>query len=168
MSWMFQARMIVKNREEGGQGNPKGETEYRRDRKIQNWTQWLQLQGILGASGLIVGTAPTKLNTNKGDKGRVFGLTFCLCHPLSPAESHQGHVAQPPDKCHVLVHFGTLGGCTGSYGQGGVLIVLGFCVKAWLGVGPHSCYRSCDSSLLVCILWCCKEMCKLESYPGHC
>lgn len=25
--------MIVKNREEGGQGNPKGETEYRRDRK---------------------------------------------------------------------------------------------------------------------------------------
>lgn len=81
-------------------------------------------------------------------------LTLCLCHTMSPAESHQGHVEKPPGQCHLLVHSGTFGGCTVgcSYGQGGVLIVLGCCVTAWLGVGPHSCYRSYDSLLTDCIL----------------
>lgn len=147
----------MKNREERGQGHPQGEKECRRDRKNQSWIQWVELQGFWLLLGLWWLELLPGSTLKREIKGGVFRLTFFLCHLVSPAESHQCHVAQPPCECHLLVHFGTFGGCTGSYGQGGVLIDPGFCIGAWLGVWLHSSYRACDSSLLDCILCGCKK-----------
>lgn len=55
----------MKNREDRGQGNTEGEKECRRARKSQIGYM-AGVAGVMGASGLMVGTAPPRPNSKKG------------------------------------------------------------------------------------------------------